>query len=70
MKTGEWVRRAAEADGVIVIGRGQPVAKIVPLTDGDQGIAFSDRKLVSGFSDLPRIDGDSAAFIAEDRERG
>src|SRR4051812_48607982 len=55
MKTGEWVRKASDAEGIVILERGRPVAKIVPFTDSDNGIAFANRTLVPGFSDLPKM---------------
>lgn len=69
MKTGDWVRKAAHADGIVIMERGQPVAKIVPFVKDDQGITFANRILLPGFSDLPKIGHDSGNYISEDRER-
>ena len=69
MKTGDWVRKAARAEGIVVLERGRPVAKIMPFTEDDRGTLFSDRTLVNGFSDLPLTRHDSAEYISEDRDR-
>ncbi len=68
MKTGDWVRKAAQTGGVIVLERGEPIARIVPFVE-DDGLTFSKRKLVKGFSGLPKIRHDSARYISADRER-
>ena len=67
MKTGEWVRKAAHAGGIIVMDRRRPVAKLVSFTPEDQGRTFAARRLVSGFSALPRSSDDSTLYLAEDR---
>ena len=69
MKTGDWVRKAAQTDGVVVLERGEPIAKIVPFNENDTRVSFSKRKLVKGFAGLPKIRHDSARYISEDRER-
>lgn len=69
MKTGDWVRRAARTGGVVVLERGEPVAKIVPFDGNDLSSSFSMRKLVKGFAALPKIPHDSTRYISEDRER-
>lgn len=68
MKTDDWVRKAAQTGGVIVLERGEPIAKIAPFVEED-GLTFSQRKLVKGFSGLPKIRHDSTRYISEDRER-
>jgi antitoxin (DNA-binding transcriptional repressor) of toxin-antitoxin stability system len=70
MKTGDWVRRAVRRDGIVILDRKQPVARIIPFTDADAGKSFADRPLVKGFGRMPRRSTDSARFISEDRDRG
>jgi antitoxin (DNA-binding transcriptional repressor) of toxin-antitoxin stability system len=69
MKTGEWVRKAADAESIVVLDRRRPVAKLVPFTLEDKGIQFGDRPLVKGFSKLPKLPHDSTVFLSEDRDR-
>jgi antitoxin (DNA-binding transcriptional repressor) of toxin-antitoxin stability system len=69
MKTGEWVRKAADAESIVVMDRRRPVAKLVPFTLEDQGIPFGDRPMVKGFSNLPKLSHDSTVFLSEDRDR-
>lgn len=69
MKTGTWVRKAAQAKGVIIMERGEPVAKMVPFSREDGGAHFADRPLVEGFEKLPRIRHDSGKYISEARDR-
>jgi antitoxin (DNA-binding transcriptional repressor) of toxin-antitoxin stability system len=70
MKTGDWVRKAARHEGIVVLDRKLPVATIVPFREADTGIAFSARQLVKGFSKMRRLKGDSMRGISEDRDRG
>jgi prevent-host-death family protein len=70
IKTGEWVRRAASGDNVIITDRGRPVASLTPLDAKAMGIPFSQRRTLTEFEALPTIPGDSARDISEDRERG
>ncbi len=69
MRTGKWVRKAAQANGVIVVERGHPVATILPFSESDTGALFSKRRLVPGFARLPKIATDSTATISEERGR-
>jgi len=69
MKTGEWVRKAAHSESIVVMDRRRPVAKLVPFTAEDQEMPFSDRPLVNGFSSLPKLPHDSTVFLSEDRNR-
>ena len=69
MKTGEWVRKAAQAGGIVVMDRRRPVAKLVSFSAQDQGKAFADRRLVKGFDALPKSSHDSTRHLSEDRER-
>ena len=69
MKTGEWVRRAARGEGVVITERGRPVASLIPYREGDAGRSFRDRILLSEFEALPAVDGDSTEYVSEDRDR-
>ena len=69
MKTGEWVRKAADAGGIIVSDRGQPVAKLLAFSGSDQGIPFGRRPLLKGFATMPRINHDSTRYLSQDRSR-
>ena len=69
MKTGNWVRKVAR-DGIVVLDRKQPVARIIPFSEADTGKSFADRPLVKGFARMPRREMDSARFISDDRDRG
>ncbi|MCY3931563.1 MAG: type II toxin-antitoxin system prevent-host-death family antitoxin [Acidobacteria bacterium] len=69
LKTGEWVRRAARGEGVVVTERGRPVASLIPFREDGMGTPFGERKLLPEFEALPEIGGDSTAGISEDRDR-
>lgn len=69
LKTGEWVRRVARGEGVVVTERGRPVASLVPFRQDGMGTAFGERQLLPEFEALPEIPGDSTVAISEDRER-
>ena len=72
MKTGDWVRRAARAtmpDGIVVLDRQQPIARIIPFNEVVRSTSFADRKLVKGFADLRRNDHDSTEYLSADRGR-
>jgi antitoxin (DNA-binding transcriptional repressor) of toxin-antitoxin stability system len=69
MKTGEWVRKAASAGGIVVMDRRRPVAKLVSFAPEDQRKSFAARRLVKGFSALPKSSRDSTRYLEEDRER-
>ena len=70
MKTGDWVRKAARHEGIVVLDRKHPVARIVPFKEEESGASFAERKLVRGFAKIARHKGDSAGFVSEDRDRG
>jgi len=69
MKTGDWVRKAARHEGIVVLDRKHPVARIVPFKEEGPGVFFADRKLVRGFREMAPHNADSAAFISQDRDR-
>lgn len=70
IKTGEWVRRAASGDKVIVTDRGRPIASLTALDENAIGTPFSRRRTLPEFETLPRVSGDSTRYVSEDRERG
>jgi len=70
MKTGDWVRKATHRDGIVVLDRKQPVARIIPFSENDAGKSFSDRPMVKGFAKMARLETDSTRFISDDRDRG
>ena len=69
MKTGEWVRREARGEGLVVTERGRPVASLIPYRVGDAGRPFRDRPVLPEFEALPAVEGDAAAYVSEDRDR-
>lgn len=70
LKTGEWVRRAAGGEGVVVTERGRPVASLIPFSEDDLGCSFRDRRPLPAFEALPAVPGDSTADVSDDRDRG
>ena len=69
LKTGEWVRRVARGEGVVVTERGRPVASLIPFSEDGMGAPFGERQLLPEFEALPEIAGDSTVAISEDRDR-
>jgi len=69
MKTGRWVRQAAQSGNIVVLDRRRPVARLVAFTAEDSGQRFADRPLVRGFSKLPKLGHDSTRYLSEDRGR-
>lgn len=70
-KTGEYVRRAAEAGEIYVTDRGKTVAKIVPEQDKPEVPYFARRKLNPAFRKImDKLQGgtDSTQTISEDRD--
>jgi prevent-host-death family protein len=73
-KTGEYVRKAADAGEIYVTDRGKIVAKIVPQQELPQTPYFARRKLTPAFRKLMksgklRGGGDSTRIVSEDRDR-
>ena len=67
MHTGKWVRRAAVAgEPLIVMDRGRPAARLMPLEDLPAR-SFASRRVLPGFADLPEIVADSGGLLEEDR---
>ena len=69
LKTGDWVRRAARGEGVVVTERGRPVASLVPYAPDASGRSFSDRRVLPEFDALPSVPGDAIGYVSEDRDR-
>ena len=69
LKTGEWVRRAARGEGVVVTERGRPVASLVPYAPDASGRSFRDRRVLPEFDALPSVPGDASVYVSEDRDR-
>jgi antitoxin (DNA-binding transcriptional repressor) of toxin-antitoxin stability system len=70
MKTGACVRKAALHDGIVVMDRKLPVARIIPYKEAEAGCSFADRELVKEFGGMHRLKVDSSHLISEDRDRG
>ena len=73
-RTGEYVRKAAEAGEIYVTDRGKTVAKIVPQQDKPETPYFARRKLTLAFRKLMkngklRGGADSTGIVSEDRDR-
>ena len=69
MHTGEWVRRAARGEGVVITERGRPVASLIPFEEGHAARSFRERHVLPEFDSLPEISGDATAYVSEDRDR-
>ncbi|MDE0460046.1 MAG: type II toxin-antitoxin system prevent-host-death family antitoxin [Chromatiales bacterium] len=69
MNTGEWVRRAARGEGVVITERGRPVASLIPFEEGHAARSFRERHVLPEFDALPEISGDTTAYVSEDRDR-
>ncbi|MDD9989382.1 MAG: type II toxin-antitoxin system prevent-host-death family antitoxin [Spirochaetaceae bacterium] len=70
LKTGEWVRRAALGDGVVITDRGRPLASLIPARPDDLSTPFSRRRTLPEFDALPVVPGEAARHVSEDRDRG
>ena len=70
LKTGEWVRRAALGEGVVITDRGRPLASLIPVRPDDLSTPFSRRPTLPGFDALPAVPGEVARSVSEDRDRG
>ncbi len=70
LNTGEWVRRAALGEHVIITDRGRPTASLVPVRTEDLSTPFSRCRTLPEFDALPEVPGDSARSVSEDRDRG
>ena len=69
MNTGEWVRRAARGEGVVITERGRPVASLIPFEEGHAVRSFRERQVLPEFDALPEVSGDATAYVSEDRDR-
>ena len=70
LKTGEWVRRAALGEGVVITDHGRPLASLIPVRPDDLSTPFSGRRTLPEFDALPVVPGESARHVSEDRDRG
>lgn len=69
-RTGDWVRRVARGEGMIITDRGRPVASLVPFRERDSGRSFRERVLLPELDALPAVAGDSTVDVSDDRDRG
>ena len=69
IKTGEWVRRAARGEGIIITERGRPVASLIPYFEDGLGRPFRERRMLSEFDALPEVPGDATIYISKERDR-
>ncbi len=69
IKTGEWVRRAARGEGIVITERGRPVASLIPFYEDGLGRSFRERQVLPEFDALPEVSGDATAYISADRDR-
>ena len=70
LKTGEWVRRAALGEGMVITERERPVASLLPVRPGDLSTSFAVRCTLPEFDALPPVSGCSGVYVSEDRDRG
>lgn len=70
LKTGEWVRRVALDEGMVIPERGRPVASLLPVRPGDLSTPFGERCTLPEFDALPPVSGCSGVYVSEDRDRG
>ena len=71
-RTGAWVRRAVELGAIVVTDRGKPLVRLEAIVDAPPTSPFRVRRLRPGYARLRGKLGrgtDSAAIIAEDRDR-
>ena len=73
-KTGEYIRKAAEAGEIFVTDRGKTIARIVPEHDQSQRPYFAHRTMTPAFRKLVksgklRGGTDSTLIVSEDRDR-
>ncbi len=69
IKTGEWVRRAARGEGIVITERGRPVASLIPFNENNVSRSFRERQVLPEFDALPEVSGDATRYISEDRDR-
>jgi prevent-host-death family protein len=70
IKTGQWVRKAASGEDVVITDRGRPIATLAALNERNLGTPFSERRILAEFEALPAVRGDSSRHVSEDRSRG
>jgi antitoxin (DNA-binding transcriptional repressor) of toxin-antitoxin stability system len=71
LKTGAWVKRAAELGSITVTERGRPIARLEAIAEPGRGNRFLTRKLRPGYKRLQgTLTGgtDSVAIVSEGRE--
>ena len=69
VNTGEWVRRAALGEHVIITDRGRPTASLVPVRSEDLTAPFNRRRTLPEFDALPEVPNEVSRFVSEDRGR-
>lgn len=69
IKTGEWVRKAARGEAIVITERGRPMASLIPFDEGSVNRSVRDRQILPEFDALPEVSGDAAVYISEERER-
>ena len=71
LRTGAWVKRAAELGSITVTERGRPVARLEPVAERGRENRFQTRKLRPGYKRLlGRLKGgpDTVTIVSEGRE--
>jgi prevent-host-death family protein len=71
LKTGAWVKRAAELGSITVTERGRPVARLEAIAAAVRENRFLTRKLRRGYKRLQgKLTGgtDSVAIVSEGRD--
>ena len=69
LKTGEWVRRAAGGEDVVITDRGRPLVSLIPVRPDYLSTPFRQRCTLPAFDALPVVPGESARSVSEDRDR-
>ena len=54
MNRGDWIRKAAGREGIVVLDRRHPVAGMIPYSESERGLSFSQRTLVKGVEGIRR----------------
>lgn len=70
LRTGAWVKKAAELGSIIVTERGRPVARLEAVEGPDRRNPFLNRKLRPGYRRLMgKLTGgtDSVTIVSEER---
>jgi len=68
LETGQWVRRAANNEPVVITDRGTPVATLIPFDQSARGKSLPNRW--QQIKKMRRIPVDSAVYISEMRDPG